>query len=224
MAVWDRRRMPDELHLRTTFNRRVIARLFAQLDDGQLSTPSLCEGWMCRDVLGHLVMSLDLSFSRFLLEVARDRGRAGVTSDRLARAYGARPIHELVRLLDERSDVALSPPGVGAHGPFADSCIHLRDVAIPLGIPTSPPVEDWVRVLEFLTTSRARAAGFLPRGQVDGLQLQASDDTWRSGSGDLVTGTSEALAMSLTGRPALIDDLAGAGAPTLRERVLAQQT
>lgn len=216
--------MPDEVHLRTTANRRVIARLFDQLDDGQLSQPSLCEGWTCRDVLGHLVMSLDLSFLRFLLEVARDRGRAGVTSDRLARAYGARPVRELVRQLDERSDVALSPPGVGAHGPFADSCIHLRDVAIPLGIATSPPVQDWVRVLDFLTTSRARAAGFLPRGRLDGLQLQASDDTWSSGSGDLVTGTSEALALSLTGRPALLDDLAGAGAPTLRQRVLTRQT
>jgi len=214
--------MPDNVHLRTTANRRVIAQLFAQLDDGQLSTPSLCEGWTCRDVLGHLVMSLDLSFPRFLIEVVRDRGRAGVTSNRLARAYGARPVHQLIRQLDERSDVALSPPGVGASGPFADSCIHLRDVAIPLGIPTSPPVQDWVAVLDFLTTSRARAAGFLPRGRLDGLQLQASDATWTSGSGHLVTGTSEALAMSVSGRLALLDDLAGAGASTLREQVLAQ--
>lgn len=53
------------MHLRTTANRRVIARLFAQLDDGQLSPPSPCEGWTCRDVLDHLIMSLDLSFPRF---------------------------------------------------------------------------------------------------------------------------------------------------------------
>jgi uncharacterized protein (TIGR03083 family) len=202
-------------------NRRVIARLFADLDDDQLGTPSLCTGWTCRDVLGHLVMSLDLTFLRFLLEVARDRGRADVASARLARAYGARPVPELVRHLDERSEVALSPPGVGALGPFTDSCIHLRDVAIPLGIATSPPVEDWARVLAFLITPRARAAGFLPRGRLDGLRLQASDTTWSSGSGAPVTGTCEALAMSLTGRPALLDDLTGAGVATLRHRVLA---
>ena len=212
--------MLDDVQLRTSANRRVIARLFAQLSDEQLATPSLCTGWTCRDVLGHLVMSLDITFLRFLREVARDRGRAGVTSARLARVYGARPVPELVQLLDGRSDAALSPPGVGAHGPFADSCIHLRDVAIPLGIATSPPVQDWARVLDFLTTPRARAAGFLPRGRLDGLRLQASDTAWSSGDGAPVTGTAEALAMSLTGRPALLDELTGAGARALRQRVL----
>ena len=212
--------MPDEVQLRTAANRLVIARLFAQLDEDRLGTPSLCAGWTCRDVLGHLVMSLDLSFSRFLLEVVRDRGRAAVTSDRLARAYGARPVRDLVQHLEDRSDRALAPPGVGALGPFADSCIHLRDVAIPLGIAESPPVQDWVRVLDFLTTPRARTAGFLPRGRLEGLRLQASDSTWTDGSGAPVTGTSEALAMSLTGRPALLDELTGAGVATLRRRVL----
>jgi hypothetical protein len=81
-----------------------------------------------------------------------------------------------------------------------------------------------VRVLDFLTTSRARAAGFLPRGRLDGLKLRASDGDWSSGSGALVTGTSEALVLSLTGRPALLGDLAGAGVPTLRRRVLASRS
>jgi uncharacterized protein (TIGR03083 family) len=210
------------MQLRTTANRQVIARLFEQLDDEQLRTPSLCAGWTCRDVLGHLVMSLDLTFSRFLLEVARDRGRAGVTSDRLARAYAARPVATLVQRLDERSHVALSPPGVGAGGPFADACIHLRDVAIPLGLATSPPVQDWVRVLDFLLTPRARVAGFLPRGRLEGLRLTADDTAWSSGDGATVTGTSESLALALTGRSARLDDLAGDGAPTLRRRVLEQ--
>jgi uncharacterized protein (TIGR03083 family) len=201
----------------------VLAQLFADLDDDQLGTPSLCTGWTCRDVLGHLVMSLDLTFLRFLREVVRDRGRAGVTSARLARAYAARPVGDLVRHLDRRSDAALSPPGVGPGGPFADSCIHMRDVAIPLGLAASPPVQDWVRVLDFLTTPRARAAGFLPRGRLEGLRLEATDTAWSSGSGALVTGTSEALALSLTGRTALLDGLSGAGVPRLRQRVLLQQ-
>jgi uncharacterized protein (TIGR03083 family) len=215
--------VPDDLHLRTTANRQVMAQLFAHLDDDQLRTPSLCAGWTCRDVLGHVVMSLDLTFLRFLREVARDRGRVGVTSTRLARTYAARPVADLLRTLDERSGLALSPPGVGAHGPFADACIHLRDVAIPLGRATSPPVQDWVRVLDFLMTPRARAAGFLPRGRLDGLRLSASDAAWSSGDGATVAGTSEALAMSLTGRSALLDDLAGEGAPALRQRVLEQR-
>ena len=221
---WHDPRVPDELHLRTTANRRVLAQLFGQLDDEQLHTPSLCAGWSCRDVLGHLVMSLDLSFPRFLLEVVRDRGRVGVTSTRLARAYAARPVPALVQRLEQRSHVALSPPGVGPHGPFADSCIHLRDVAIPLGLSISPPVEDWVRVLEFLPTPRARTAGFLPRGRLDGLVLQATDADWSSGTGATVAGTSEALVMSATGRSALLEELSGDGTPLLRQRVLDGQS
>lgn len=60
--------MSDEVRRRTTANRRVIARLFAELDEDQLNASSLCTGWTCRDVLGHLVMSLDLGFFRFLVE------------------------------------------------------------------------------------------------------------------------------------------------------------
>lgn len=211
----------DEVQVRAAANRRVIAGMFAGMDEEQLGTPSLCAGWTCRDVLGHLVMSLDMSFPRFLLEVARDRGRSGTTSARLARTYAARPLGALVQDLHDRSETALAPPGVGAHGPFADSCIHMRDVAIPLGMATSPPVQDWVRVLGFLTTPRARAAGFLPRGRLDGLRLSATDSSWEGGSGALVRGSSEALAMSVTGRPALLDELSGPGAALLRSRVAA---
>lgn len=216
--------MPDEVQVRAAANRRVIAGMFAEMDEEQLRTPSLCAGWTCRDVLGHLVMSLDMSFPSFLLEVVRDRGRSGRTAERLARSYAARPVAALVHDLHERSDAALAPPGVGAGGPFADSCIHMRDVAIPLGMATSPPLQDWVRVLDFLTTSRARAAGFLPRGRLDGLRLTATDHSWSSGDGAPVSGTSEALAMSVTGRPALLDELSGPGAPLLRRRVLDQRT
>lgn len=211
--------MPDEVQHRTTANRQVLAALFARLDDDQLDAPSLCAGWRCRDVLGHLVMSVELGLPRFLREVLRDRGRAGATSDRLARACAERPVRDLVETLHRRSGDALTSPGVGPGGPLADSCIHLRDVALPLGVATTPPVQDWVRVLDFLTTPRARAAGFLPRGRLDGLDLRATDHPWRSGSGTPVIGTSEALALSLTGRTALLDELTGAGAATLRRRV-----
>lgn len=213
--------MPDDVQLRTTANRRAVADLVDGLDDDQLDTPSLCAAWRCRDVLGHLVMSVDLPLPRFVREVLRDRGRAGRTSDRLARAYAEQPAHHLAEVLRRRSSAALAPPGIGPGGPFADSCIHLRDMAIPLALDASPPVTDWARVLDFLTTSRARTAGFLPRGRLDDLRLQATDHPWASGDGPLVTGTCEALALSATGRSALLDDLGGEGARTLSDRVRA---
>ena len=60
----------------------------------------------------------------------------------------------------------------------------------------------------------------MPRGRLDGLRLEATDAPWSSGTGPLVAGPAEALALSLTGRPVLLDALRGNGVPTLRERVL----
>src|SRR4051812_32782867 len=100
------------MQVRTAANRTALANLCAGLTDAELAAPSLCAGWRCRDVLGHLVMALELSFPRFLLEVARDRGRASRTSDRLARAFGDRPTAELVRALRQHSGDAVAPPGI----------------------------------------------------------------------------------------------------------------
>ena len=139
---------------------------------------------------------------------------------RRARAHGARPVRDLVQRLHEGSEVALSAPGVGAEGPLRGLLHAHARRRNPIGHATSPPEQDWVRVLDFLTTRRARAAGFLPRGRLEGLRLQATDTTWSSGSGALVAGTSEALAIPLTERTALLDDLIGDGVPMLRRRVL----
>lgn len=211
--------MGDDLRSRAASNRRTIAGLFASLDQDQLKAPSLCAGWTCRDVLGHLVMCIEMSVPRFLLEVARDGGRSARTSDRLARKYARRPVDHLVEVLVRRSGDAVSQPGVGVYGPFADSCIHMRDVAIPLGLPDTATAADWVEVVDFLMTSRATAGGFLPRGRIDGLAFRTSDQAREWGEGELVVGTSEALALSLTGRPVLLGTLAGPGAATLEKRV-----
>lgn len=211
----------DDLQQRTAANRRAIADLCAGLTEDQLDRPSLCRGWACRDVLGHLVVNRQLSFPRFLLEVLHDRGRASHTSERLARVFGARPAAELVGGLRAHADDVDSPPGVGPGGPFSDAVLHLRDIAVPLGLAATAPVQDWVRVLEFLVTPRARRAGFLPRGRLDGLHLVATDLPWCSGDGALVTGPAEALAMAATGRTVGLDDLTGDGVPVLRARTAA---
>ena len=52
-----------------------------------------------------------------------------------------------------------------------------------------------------------------------GLCFIASDQEWRHGDGPEITGTSEAIAMAVSGRPAALDDLAGPGLAVLRPRV-----
>jgi hypothetical protein len=105
-------------------------------------------------------------------------------------------------------------------GPMADSCIHLRDAARPLGLDVTPPSVDWRIVLDFLVSPTARR-GFVPKGRLDGLRFHATDLDWRSGDGAEVTGPGEALALAMTGRPVALADLEGDGVPVLRHRLAA---
>jgi hypothetical protein len=61
--------------------------------------------------------------------------------------------------------------------------------------------------------------GLVPRRRVTGLSLRATDQDWTWGEGAEVSGTSEALAMALSGRTVALEDLTGPGAAELRRRL-----
>jgi hypothetical protein len=73
-------------------------------------------------------------------------------------------------------------------------------------------------VLDWLPTG---VPGLAPKRRFAGLCLRATDQDWTWGDGDEVVGTSEALALAMTGRAVALDELAGSGVPRLRERVSA---
>jgi hypothetical protein len=56
------------------------------------------------------------------------------------------------------------------------------------------------------------------RSQIDGLRLVAADGPFTTGSGPLVSGTTVALILAMTGRTTYCDELEGDGVATLRER------
>jgi uncharacterized protein (TIGR03083 family) len=208
----------EDIFRRTTANRLRAADMLSSLTPEQWSTPSLCAGWTIRELGGHLLMPMELSVPRFLLALVRARGSADGAVDVMSRSLAQRPTDEIVRTLIEKADSRVRPPGVGPLGPMADSCIHLRDAARPLGLDVTPPPDDWRVVLDFLH-SRAARRGFVPSGRLAGLCLRATDQDWRAGEGLDLAGPSEALALAMTGRPAALADLDGDGLPTLRGRL-----
>jgi hypothetical protein len=107
---------------------------------------------------------------------------------------------------------------VGPWGPFAETCVHLRDIARPLGLATDAPREDWAALLDYLA-SPSVAPALVPAGRINGLAFAATDVSFRHGTGPLVTGTAEAVAMALCGRAAALADLSGPGTHVLRSRV-----
>lgn len=81
----------------------------------------------------------------------------------------------------------------------------VKDVAAYLTIPfhTSMPKFDKV----------------LKRKRFDGIRLEATDQDYTSGNGATVSGTSEAILMTMLSRPSALDDLTGDGVSLLRSRM-----
>ncbi|MFL6172531.1 MAG: maleylpyruvate isomerase family mycothiol-dependent enzyme [Marmoricola sp.] len=207
-----------DVYERAATDRRLAADFFDELDDRQLDTPSLCDAWTVRQVLGHLVMPLAIGLPTLLLRTVRagfsvDRGSAAIAAD-LAR----RPVGELTGLLRERADQEIDAAVVGPMGQLSDACIHLRDCARPLGLPHDVPLADWYAVLDWLPSKQA-SRGLVRRGLLDGLALRATDQHWSYGEGAEIAGTSEALVMALTGRGVVLDELVGPGTGLLRDRL-----
>lgn len=203
-----------------TVNRLLAADMFAGLTAQQWRTPSLCAGWTVREVAAHLLEPLETQVTtlKLLAYLVRYRGSLDRMVDQTTRAVAGRPTDELVAGLRERASTRLAPPVIGPLGPMTDTCIHLRDAARPLGLDVCPPPANWRPALDFLV-SKPASRGFIPRGRLAGLRLIATDQNWQHGGGAEVSGSSEAIAMAVSGRPAALDDLAGPGADVLRGRL-----
>ena len=207
-----------EIYARTTSNRLMIADLLETLDDTQWEAPTLCTGWTVRHLAAHLVQPMLVGFGRFFLTAMRFRGNTDKTVDYHTRRLARRPRAELIALLREHAKDRVNPPRVGPMGPFAETCIHLRDIARPLALTVDVPNEHWGFLLDYLTSPTV-APALVPAGRLDGLHLTATDTAWSSGSGALVTGPIEAIGMAVTGRPAALTDLHGPGLDTLASRL-----
>lgn len=197
-------------------NRRRLADFFDGLDEAQLEARSLCDAWTVREVLGHLVMPLTGSLRSFVVQVVKARGSIDRASAAMARDLSRRPVGDLTTLLRVKADEMIPAPGVGPLGQLADGCVHLRDCARPLGLPDDASVEHWRVLLDWFSGG---VRGLVPKDRLHGLQLVATDQDWAWGDGQPMTGTSEALAMAVAGRPVALDDLTGPGVEILRTRL-----
>lgn len=209
----------EEIYRIATANRLLAADMFAELDDEDWLTPSLCEGWTVREVAAHLVPP-QKNVTRWALarELIRFRGNLDEMVDVTTRDQARQPTAELVRALRSRATIGLDPPVIGPIGPMVDSAIHLRDAARPLGLDIGPEPRSWLPVLDFLV-SRPATRGFLSKDRLDGLRLQVTDLDWTWGEGAEVRGTAEAVAMAVSGRSAALPELDGPGVGVLSRRL-----
>jgi uncharacterized protein (TIGR03083 family) len=195
--------------------RRALAEDLAGLTAQQWRTPSLSEGRTVEQTLAHMTATAKTTPPKFLAKMAG----AGFRFDRMADAAVAvesagGPAATLERFRAvERSTSA--PPGPATSW-LGETLVHAEDIRRPLGLTHSYPTDAVTRVIDFYAGSNLLIGG---KRRVAGLTLRATDATWSRGSGPVVEGPAMALLMATAGRRAALDDLAGPGLETLRNRM-----
>ncbi len=187
------------------------------LDDADWERPSLCEGWLVRDVVGHILYGNEQHLSTLPFRLAK----YGFSSDRsgkaysIARAEGRTPA-ELVQAFDARDPWAgtcrVFPPKLV----LLDRLVHHQDIRRALGHPRAIPEERIVAVLDAAPTL---GSVFGAKRRTKGLRFEASDVDWSWGDGPTVEGPGEALAMTMLGREQPLPELSGEGVAVFQPRV-----
>jgi uncharacterized protein (TIGR03083 family) len=194
--------------------RAALATDLAGLTDAQWATPSLCTGFTVREVLAHLTAGASLNSARWLAGVIRCRFDFDKqVAMRLAEQLGATPTETLARFRGVVTST-IKPP-LPTTAMLGETIVHAEDIRRPLGVHRDYPVTTLTRLATYYQGSDLVV---LAKGRIVGLRLQATDGPFVTGSGPLVSGSTLALIMAMTGRAAYCDELDGEGAATLRAR------
>jgi len=177
-----------------------LAQVLAGLPAASWDAPTLCDGWRVREVVAHITMPFRYSGRRFMLELAKSRGNFNAMADRCARRDAAAlSAAELTEAVRSNADHPWQPPGGGQLGALTHDVIHTLDITEALGLGLRVPADRLGVVLPNLITPRSLK--FFGT-DLAGMQLRASDTGWVFGSGQLVAGTAQDLALLLCGRSA----------------------
>lgn len=206
----------DEIFTATTAMRRGHADLLAGLDAAQLTVHSLCAGWDVLTCAAHTAVSASVSPAAFVLATLRYGGPHRATTE-LARRLAATGTDGVVETIRDTAERRVTPPIVREYGPFTDQVVHGLDIRRPLGISWQPEPEVVTAALGFLTSGRA--TGFVGRGWLAGLHVEADDMPFAAGDGAVLRGHGIDLAGALCGRRTILDDLHGDGVGALRARL-----
>jgi uncharacterized protein (TIGR03083 family) len=174
-----------------------LAGLLAAASDAQWDTPSMCERWRVREVVAHLTMAARYSEEEFMTRLRRCEFDFTRLSNEVASRDASLPADELVASLRSGIMQHWMPPGGGYHGALNHVVIHGLDITVPLCASRCPPDETIRVVLDDLTAGGGHAHfGIVIKNR----RLQASDLDWSHGSGPVLRGTAEDLALALCGR------------------------
>ena len=194
--------------------RQALASDLASLSDQRWSVASLCDEWTVRDVLAHMTATAKMKPAGFFPKLAASGFKFNRLQQKgIADNKGSSAADTLAGF-DAVLNSLGHPPGP-MDTMLGEAIVHSEDIRRPLGIKHDYSVAAVTRTAQFFTGSNLLIGA---KRRISGLTLHATDTDWSHGTGPEVTGPVLSLLMAMTGRKAAIDDLAGDGVATLRER------
>ncbi len=195
--------------------REDLAADLAELDQAGWDTPSLCAPWSVRDTFAHMTATARMTPPRFFVSMAKAGFRFGAMQESDIRRETAGSTADLLAAFRALSQSSNHPPGP-VDAMLGEVIIHGADIRRPLGIQHEYPTASVVRVADFYKGSNLIVGA---KKRIAGLRLTATDAQWSSGDGPAVSGPVLALLLAMTGRPAVLPELAGDGMATLTARL-----
>jgi len=197
--------------------RRALVQLLEGLSEEEWGRPSLCDGWTVRQVAAHLALQ-NTTWSmmpRAMLDLVRHGSMNGAIHAMACR-HAKNPTGQIIAEIRDRIGVWRPLPSVTYRDSAIDYLVHAQDIVVPLGRRLDMPTDAAVVAADRVWTSDRM---FHARKKLAGYRLVATDTTWSAGHGQEVTGPISALLLLLTGRPAALANLSGAGAAALQARL-----
>lgn len=207
----------EQMWVTIRMQRMLLADLLSGLTVPQWESPSLAVGWRVRDVAAHVALTpLHPKLAGFVAGAVKAHGRFDRLNHDLAVAFANRPSAQLVTELRQHADSRRRPAITTVPNLLFDVMVHAQDIAIPLGLVLSMPEDAAV-----VGADRVWRMGwpFWARRRLRGFRLVSTDVQWTAGRGMEVRGPIAALLLLLTGRPAALAQLEGAGVEALTLRM-----
>jgi len=197
--------------------RRALAADLESLNDQQWATPSLCELWTVRDVLGHMVATAKSTPLKFIAGLAGSRFQFNAMTAKDVARETTGPYGDTLSHFQALITAITHPPGP-ITAMVGEAVLHGEDIRRPLGIRREYPAETLTGVADFYKGSNLLLGS---KRRIAGLALYATDADWSTGTGPEVSGPLISLLLGMTGRSAGLGDLSGVGVATLRARISA---
>ena len=163
----------------------------------------------------HILAGAEQTKAGFAIGMAKALGRFNVMVGRDARRLATLSPGEIIERLRARTTTT-NGPGSPPVVLLGEVMVHGADIRQPLGLGHDSKPEAMVECFESY-----KGLGF-PLGskkRIEGLRLIATDADWSHGDGPEVSGPSVPLLLAMTGRPAGLAGLSGAGLDTLSRRM-----